>query len=66
MLKRKEQTLAERIEQARQEAEAFIDAKVAELKASADGRTQPIGALKLMITRGDTCACRIALRLIQN
>jgi hypothetical protein len=60
-----ETSLAERIKQARAEADAFIDLKAAELKAG-DGKKSPIGVLRQMITRGDSCQCRAALRLLDE
>jgi len=59
-----EVSLAERLKQARAEADAFIDAKTAELKASPDGKLLPIGVLRQMITRGERCACAVALSII--
>jgi len=59
-----EVSLAERLKQARAEADAFIDAKTAELKASPDGKLLPIGVLRQMITRGERCACVVALALL--
>jgi hypothetical protein len=60
-----EVSLAERLKQARAEAAAFIDAKTAELKASPDGKLLPIGVLRQMITRGDRCACAVALNILE-
>lgn len=61
-----ETSLADRIKQARAEAEAFIDLKTAELKATQGGATMPIGVCRHMITRGDSCQCRAALRLLEK
>jgi hypothetical protein len=59
-------SLADRIKQARAEADAFIDAKTAELKATPDGALLPIGVLRQMITRGDRCACAVALSILEK
>jgi hypothetical protein len=61
-----EPTLAQRIEAIRDELEAFLDAKVAILKASPDGASQPLADLRHMITRGDSCLCRIVQRLLEE
>lgn len=60
-------TLAERIEATCAEANAFIDAQADILKNSADGKTIPIESLRHMVlTKGDNCACRVALRLLKS
>ncbi len=59
-----EPSLAERIQAFQVELDAFLDAKAAELKATREGRDLFIGGLKHMITRGDTCRCRIVARLL--
>jgi hypothetical protein len=46
------------------EVDAFIDGKVAELKASADGQGLPLEVLRHSLTRGDSCSCRIAMKLL--
>jgi hypothetical protein len=61
-----ELTLGQRIDAIRDEMEAFLDAKVAALKASSDGALQPVADLRHMITRGDSCLCRIVERLIEE
>src|SRR5262245_49322510 len=50
-------SLAERLNQARAEAEAFIEAKVAELKASPEGQPLPIDWLRqdLRKRHGGSC-----------
>ena len=58
-------SLADRIRAARDEANAFIDTKTAELKASPDGKLLPIGVLRQMVTRGDRCACAVALNILE-
>jgi hypothetical protein len=60
----KELPLAERIEQICAEAEAFIDERTAALKVSYPN--QPIQSLRLNLTKNDTCACRVALRLLKD
>lgn len=67
--KRKEQPapppdLAGQILKLRGQVEAFLDAKVAELKASRDGASIPVDQLRHMLTRGDTCNCRVAMNLL--
>jgi hypothetical protein len=59
-------SLAEKLKQARAEAEAFIDLKTAELKATPDAALLPIGVLRQMITRHDRCACSAALALLKD
>ena len=69
MLKAKakpEVSLADRIRQARAEADAFIDAKAAEVKASKDGCGLPFPVIRQMLTKGASCSCRAALRLIEE
>ena len=48
--------------------EAFIDQRVAVLKASADGAGQPVQALRTMLTRGldKRCLCSAALLLLEK
>jgi hypothetical protein len=58
--------LQDRIKKARAEAEAFIDLKTAELKATQGGATMPIGVCRQMITRHDSCQCRVALALLEK
>ena len=60
----KAETLAERIEKVRAEADAFIDAKAAELKAEFD--SIPVGALRVQLTRGSGCACAVVKRLLEE
>jgi hypothetical protein len=48
----------------RGQVEAFIDSKVMELKQSADGRGLPIETCRQILTRNDSCPCRIALNLL--
>jgi hypothetical protein len=57
--------LASRIKSARDEAEAFIDAKTQELKNSPDGALLPYGVLRQQITRHSKCACAAALNLLE-
>jgi hypothetical protein len=46
------------------EVDAFIDGKVAELKASADGQSLPTEMLRQSLTRGDSCSCRVAMKIL--
>jgi hypothetical protein len=64
--KKPQRDLAEEIRIIRAEAEAFIETKVMEIKNSPSGQTQPIDSLRQMITRHDTCPCRVATRLLEN
>jgi hypothetical protein len=50
----------------RGEIEAFIDAKVAEAKRSESGRDLPLGSLRHMLTRGDSCLCRAAINILEQ
>jgi hypothetical protein len=50
----------------RGQIENFIDGKVAELKASRDGQSLPVGDLRHMLTQGDSCLCRAATRLLNE
>jgi hypothetical protein len=59
-------SLADRIKAARDEAEAFIDLKVAELKASPEGATLPVGVLRQQVTRHSKCACAVVLRHLES
>lgn len=59
-----EPSLLERIHAFRVELDAFIDAKAAELKASRDGSSLPIFDLRHMLTRGESCLCRAAARML--
>ena len=63
MAKETKATLAERVEAMQDEIEEFIAARVLELKNSQDGRSQPIGSLRMMLTARDRCPCQTALRL---
>lgn len=59
-------SLADRIRQARREAEAFVESKVRELKASEEGSGLPIDWLRqnLKARNGGNCSCRVALSLL--
>jgi hypothetical protein len=59
-------SLAERLTQARDEAEAFIETKVVELKASEEGKLLPIDWLRanLRTRHGGGCNCTVALKLM--
>jgi len=59
-----EPDLAGQILRLRGQVAAFLDAKVMELKSSRDGASVPIDFLRHMLTRGDTCPCRIAMNLL--
>jgi hypothetical protein len=50
----------------RGQIEAFIDAKVQELKRSRDGAGLPIEMLRHQLTGGGSCQCRVALKLLQE
>ena len=63
---RKPRDLAEEIRIIRAEAEAFIESKVMELKASPSGAALPIDSLRIMLTKHDTCPCRVATRLLEQ
>jgi hypothetical protein len=60
--------LAERLEQARAEALAFIEAKVAELKATPEGAPLPIDWLRQDLRRrhGGSCDCKCVLSLLEK
>ena len=58
--------LAGAILKLRGQVEAFIESKVLELKASADGRSQSIDVLRQMLTKGDGCACRVAMNILAD
>ena len=60
--------LADRIRAARAEAEAFIESKVNELKASPDAASLPIDWLRanLRALNGGSCNCRVALKLMER
>lgn len=62
--KKPEPSLLDRIHALRAEIDAFIDKKAAELKASRDGAGQPVLLLRNMLTRGDSCLCRAAARML--
>ena len=59
-------SLAERIKQARLDADEYIDQQVAKLKATKDAECLPIGMLRQMLTKNSSCACRAALRLLEE
>lgn len=61
-----EVSLPDRFRKAMAEAEAFIDLKTAELKASPDGELLPIGILRQIITKNIHCACAAALQIIED
>ena len=50
----------------RGEIDAFIDGKVAALKAGRDGAGIPIEALKHDLLKGDPCLCRAVMRLLDE
>jgi hypothetical protein len=58
--------LAGAIMRLRGEVEAFIDGKVMEVKQSAAGQSLPLEQLRHMITRGDSCSCRVAMNLLAD
>lgn len=61
-------SLAERIEQIRAETEAFIESKVAELKASPEGRLLPIDWLRADLRRrtGGDCNCKCVSAILEQ
>ena len=63
-----EVSLAERIEQIRAEALAFVEMKVQELKASPEGKPLPIDWLRndLRSRTGGSCNCRCALKIMEQ
>jgi hypothetical protein len=66
-MSRKEQAAAllkGRIDLARAEADQFIDALAAKLKT--EYPNQPVASIRLMLTRGEHCACAVALRLMEK
>ena len=66
--KKKERSLADLADDIRRvqaEIEAFIEDRLAELKASAAGRDLPLEWLRGELIRGQ-CSCQCALRLIDN
>ena len=50
----------------RGEIEAFIDGKVAALRAGPDGASLPPQMLRNMLMRNDECLCRAATRLLEE
>jgi hypothetical protein len=58
--------LAGAILKLRGQIEAFIEGKVAELKASPDGQGLPVQALLHSLTRGDSCRCRAAMNILAD
>jgi len=58
--------LEDRILALKAECERLIDELAAARKASKDGATLPIGVLRAMITKGDSCACRVVERLLSE
>jgi hypothetical protein len=58
--------LAGEILRLRGQIETFIDQKLMELKGSRDGASQPIDFLRQQLTRGDSCACRVAMNLLAD
>ncbi len=58
--------LADRFRKAIEEANAYIDLKTAELKASPDGALLPMGILRQCLTKNIHCACAAALQIIAD
>lgn len=50
----------------RAEIGAFIESKVAEVKASRDGQFLFVGQIRQQLTRGDDCPCRVVVRLLEE
>lgn len=56
--------LAGEILRLRAQVEAFIDAKVAELKRSESGRSLPVDVLRQTLTHGSGCLCTVAMHIL--
>jgi hypothetical protein len=48
----------------RGEIESFISAKIAEVKASRDGKDLPPEVIRQSLTRNDSCLCRAAMNIL--
>jgi hypothetical protein len=46
------------------EVKSFIDGKIAQVKASRDGKDLPVEAIRQSLTRGDGCLCRVAMNIL--
>jgi hypothetical protein len=62
--KQPEPSLLDRLHEFRAELDAFIEQKTMEQKNSRDGADLYVGDLRHMITRGDSCLCRVVARLL--
>ena len=56
--------LAGEILRLRGELESFIDSKVAQVKASRDGKDLPVDVIRKQLTRGHSCHCVVAMNLL--
>ena len=61
-----QESLADRIAALNADCDRHIDELVAAKKASKDGATLPIGVLRALVTKGDTCVCRVVERLLSE
>jgi hypothetical protein len=59
-----EPSLLERIHAFGSELNNWIDSKAQELKQTRDGAALPLFDLRNMLTRGDSCICRSAARML--
>jgi hypothetical protein len=56
--------LAGVIMQLRGEVESFLDGKIAQIKASRDGKDLPVEVIRQSLTRSDSCLCRVAMNIL--
>jgi hypothetical protein len=56
--------LRSQIEVACRGAAEFIDAQAAAIKQECEN--QPLGVIRSTLTRGETCECKVALRLLNG
>jgi hypothetical protein len=59
-----EVSLAERINQARADADAYIQSLAQKIKD--EGNPVPIGMLRQMLDKGSRCHCQVALGLMKD
>ena len=59
-----EASLAERINQARAEADAYIQALAQKIKD--EGNPVPIGVIRQMLDKNSRCHCLVALQLMKD
>ena len=58
--------LAGEILKLRGQVEAFIEARVQELKASESGRSLPVEVLRETLTHGSGCLCAVAMAILSE